>query len=56
MPLIKSCSRKALEANIQFLIALEGLDPDQAFAVANSVLRKACANEGRPMPEGEGSD
>jgi uracil-DNA glycosylase len=49
MPLNKSCSLEALRENITAEIG-SGTPRDQAVAVAYSTLRRACSDEGKPIP------
>lgn len=44
MPLNKSCSQKAFDANVSQLVD-EGYEQDQALAIAFSTLKKACGVE-----------
>lgn len=49
MPLIKTCSIDALEKNIEAEIRA-GKPREQAVAIAHDTLRRACRNEGKPVP------
>jgi hypothetical protein len=55
MPLKKVCSIEALEANIATEIRA-GRPREQAVAIAHDTLRRACREEGKPVPTRKAND